>query len=392
MMDKHILSLLKQKNRVIIPELGAFIVKQSTPKTFVFNEFLKYNDGMLIDYVTNEESIPKDEATKKVEDYVAQINSALNMGESYTIENLGILKKDRSGKIQFQPDEGADEAPLYKEEPKTSNAETEKKEPEKKTESKDETPIELIEDSTQKPEEKKEDKDKNLAGIKKETPPPVVPPVENRKVTSVKPESEKTASAAGKKPTQQSKPSIEQKKYQPMVDPQKKSNKTGIWIALVAVVVVAIGVWIYLNRDFVFGGKEKDTQETVLGPSPEKPAEDLTISKTPESTTTEETKEDPRPEQQQAATNELQQPAQPKPQVEPAGKKYYIVAGCFQNENNANEYAAHLRDQGYGAEKFGKYGGLHAVSFESFTSYNDALRQLNKIRNNVEPEAWILYY
>ena len=401
-MDKHIVSLLKQKNRVIIPELGAFIVKQSTPKTYVFNEFLKYNDGMLIEHVMKEENISKDEATTKVDNYVIDINSKLNIGEAHSIDMLGTLKKDRGGKVQFAPDDMADQTSLYKEEPKKEpkpeKDAVKEKTHEEKPKQEDETPIELIDDTEKQQEDKKEEKktneNKDLASEKKETPPPVVPPVQKReprkadqqeKQPTIKPQTEKTK--------KESIYNQNNTRYQPKIEPQKKNAKTGIWIALIAVVVVAIGVWIYLNRDFIFGsnGAKQAQQETVLGPSGDQPSQsDEPVSD--ENMTDGAAENQPSVGQEQPSVTAEPEKQQPEPVAQPVGKRYYIVAGCFQNENNAVDYAAHLRGQGYDAQKFGKYGGLHAVSFESFGNYNEALKQLNKVRNNVEPEAWILYY
>ncbi|NJM14971.1 MAG: hypothetical protein HC896_05945 [Bacteroidales bacterium] len=55
-MDAYIVELLNSNKRVIIPDFGAFIVKQGTPVTYVFNEFLKYNDGLLIDHVAKKKT------------------------------------------------------------------------------------------------------------------------------------------------------------------------------------------------------------------------------------------------------------------------------------------------------------------------------------------------
>lgn len=409
-MDKHIVSLLKQKNRVIIPELGAFIVKQSTPKTFVFNEFLKYNDGMLIEHVMNEENITKEEATSKVDDFVIDVNSKLNIGEEYTIDGLGTLKKDRGGKIQFQTEDASSTAPLYADEkekkPETQKPKDQKEEPKKQ----EETPMELIEEPEKKTgdkEEKSESDKKDLSSKKKETPPPVTPPVQNeekqvpeqKNVPSSKKDERVIKPAAEKrKPTPTYKQ--QQGEYQPPLETPKRNSKSIIWTLLIVLAVIAIGVWVYMNRDFIRGDKQENFSETVLGPDEEQvtgqetetPAEqDPTVE---EQQPTQDVPEEPIVQEQQPIVEEQQQTAARPEESEskPAAKQYYIVAGCFQNENNAVDYASYLREQGYDAQKFGKYSGLHAVSFNAFTDYNEALRELNKIRKNVEPEAWILYY
>ena len=69
-------------------------------------------------------------------------------------------------------------------------------------------------------------------------------------------------------------------------------------------------------------------------------------------------------------------------------EKYYIVAGCFRDEANANVLVESLKDLGYDAEKFGIIGNLHAVSYASFIDKEMAVRELQHIRETV-PDAWM---
>ena len=61
-MDKILVELLDKNSRVILPDFGAFIIKQKDPKVVIFNEFLRYNDGLLIDYVASSQNIDKEAA------------------------------------------------------------------------------------------------------------------------------------------------------------------------------------------------------------------------------------------------------------------------------------------------------------------------------------------
>ena len=73
-------------------------------------------------------------------------------------------------------------------------------------------------------------------------------------------------------------------------------------------------------------------------------------------------------------------------------KRYYIVAGCFREENNANSLVDKLTQKGHDAEKFGKIGNLYAVSYASFIDRAEAQRKLRSVREEEAPEAWIVYY
>ena len=100
-MNKIINDLLNTNARVIIPDFGAFIIKQKNPRLVVFNEFLRYNDGLLIDYISASESIEKSAAKVKVTNFVEEINKKLAQNKEVIIEGLGVMKKDSAGKILF---------------------------------------------------------------------------------------------------------------------------------------------------------------------------------------------------------------------------------------------------------------------------------------------------
>ena len=63
MIESYIFEMLREKSRVIIPEFGAFLMKQeyktdnNVTGTFVisFNDFLRFNDGLLIDNIPDGE-------------------------------------------------------------------------------------------------------------------------------------------------------------------------------------------------------------------------------------------------------------------------------------------------------------------------------------------------
>ncbi len=74
-----------------------------------------------------------------------------------------------------------------------------------------------------------------------------------------------------------------------------------------------------------------------------------------------------------------------------ASNKYYVVAGAFRIEANANKKVGQLIKQGYDAQLIGvnKYG-LHQVSYAGFPDKNEALNSLRHIKRTVTPEAWLL--
>ena len=85
------------------------------------------------------------------------------------------------------------------------------------------------------------------------------------------------------------------------------------------------------------------------------------------------------------------EPSTPVPEKPPVvtGKRYYVVAGVFREEQNADNLVIELRNQGYNSEKFGKIGNLYAVSFGVYTTSSEAEREMQRIKKEVNPEAWI---
>ncbi|GEM_PF-420540 len=106
MNSKELTELIRQNTRIILPEFGAFLVKDNGEKEFnpnnvSFSPFLRYNDGMLEVFIAKSKAISKEEASKDVRDFVETIkNELLEKGE-FPIEGLGLLKRDQRGSLSF---------------------------------------------------------------------------------------------------------------------------------------------------------------------------------------------------------------------------------------------------------------------------------------------------
>jgi cell division septation protein DedD len=100
-MEKYLIELLETNNRVIVPDLGAFIIRQQEPRELVFNDLLAFNDGMLTAHIKQVEGISMSKAQVKIEEFVDQVKQVLTRGDIYYLEHLGYLKMDDSSKIEF---------------------------------------------------------------------------------------------------------------------------------------------------------------------------------------------------------------------------------------------------------------------------------------------------
>lgn len=106
MNSKELYELIHQNSRTILPEFGAFLVKDSREKGFnpsnvSFSPFLRYNDGMLEVFVAKTKGISKEEAAKEVRGFVEGIKNELLEKGSFEIEGLGWLKRDQRGSLSF---------------------------------------------------------------------------------------------------------------------------------------------------------------------------------------------------------------------------------------------------------------------------------------------------
>lgn len=108
--------LLFENNSVIIPNFGGFMLSyksanidhvQSTfspPSKYPsFNENLKVNDGILVNYIKNQNQMTLEQAKQAVANHVTQLNELFDKKETVDIPKVGRLYKDFTGEIKFLP-------------------------------------------------------------------------------------------------------------------------------------------------------------------------------------------------------------------------------------------------------------------------------------------------
>ncbi len=66
------------------------------------------------------------------------------------------------------------------------------------------------------------------------------------------------------------------------------------------------------------------------------------------------------------------------------------LAAVFGVEKNAVRYVKKLKRQGFKADMNVKRGGLHVVSYQTFTSEKEAREFLQKIKAETNKQAWLL--
>lgn len=92
-------SYLESHKRLVVPQLGAFIVKE--PGQVLFTELLKRDDGILRGEL-RAAGLNELEAAGEIDRFVFEVRHAVSRGEEYRAEGLGVLKPGPNGTIGFE--------------------------------------------------------------------------------------------------------------------------------------------------------------------------------------------------------------------------------------------------------------------------------------------------
>ena len=94
-----LIEYLKHNKRIVVPKLGAFIVKQ--PSGIIrFTDLIRNDDGVLRSLLVAY-NISELEAIGKIDRFVFEIRHALSQGEKYTIADFGEFRPGENNTILF---------------------------------------------------------------------------------------------------------------------------------------------------------------------------------------------------------------------------------------------------------------------------------------------------
>lgn len=115
MVEKHIKSLLYDHDCVIIPEFGGLIARYvparinpvkhtlaPPSKKIAFNEKLILNDGLLISTIAHYNDITKDEAYRRVAEFVHQAKSNLHHYNRFELSDIGVFRYTSERRLVFE--------------------------------------------------------------------------------------------------------------------------------------------------------------------------------------------------------------------------------------------------------------------------------------------------
>jgi len=388
----YLSELLKNNKTVIFPGIGAFTDNPSSVPAIAFNPYLKFNDGLLISFISKKENISAEDAGKKLEVFTNGLISLLESGRDVAVKNLGKLKMDASGKIYFTYDSTSTETILPveekpKQEPVKEIIEEKKPEvkiiPEEKPVVKEEVKIkeEKIPAPVSKPEIK----------VEKETV------TTNHKPQTINGEAKLATASETSRPPQ-----------------AKKKIKKLIRIIVLIVILGGTGTAGYLYKDQVMELigmneektakadektepvkekiKEEKTEEPVITSDTIIPSEDSLATEPELSPDTDEKIRNPKHETQNTklkTRNPKHETPNPKHEtISASSGTYYVIVGCYREQSNADAMMAKITEKGHQPVNLGTYNGLiHIAAFQS-ADMHEAANKAMQMRSEYG-KVWI---
>ena len=338
-MEQYILELIRSNNRVIIPNFGAFIVAKEKGFTILFNNFLSFNDGLLVEHVISKEGIDKLDATDRVNKFVERINKTLDTTGSYELKDLGVFTKDSTGILRFT--QGEELNKTFFDNP-AEDSESE----------------ELLDIEAATPEEEPQQPDE---------PTVITPPT-----------------APETTPTEPKKEPVEEHKPHTHKDPQKEEKakeKMALFVVLfILVPIIGFGIYYFFFSEPADVAPLKAKQEIVKNkpiPKQKNISDNGGIVAGPESTV-----------EKKTVKAEVITPAVKKTTI--TTRRHYIITGSFKEEKNANKYVDMMRGKGFSSPVAIPHNGMYLVGVESFSSLTKAMSRQEEMLSQYKLESWIL--
>lgn len=71
------------------------------------------------------------------------------------------------------------------------------------------------------------------------------------------------------------------------------------------------------------------------------------------------------------------------------GKKYHVIVGSFRKQEYLDSYNKFIQDKGFQTNILQNEFGFKLISVDSYNNWNDAVRTLEGIQEDLEETAWI---
>ncbi len=371
-MEKYILDLIKENNRVIIPNFGAFIISKENGISILFNNFLSFNDGLLVNYIAEKKGIDTIVATDQVFDFVDNLKKELDEKGIYNIEKLGVFKKDENGILRFQQASDFGEFSDSEQDIKATE-ETLPLSNEEANKTKESILLD-IDNSSEIIDTPEDEKNKEEITITSNIDEPIltidkeesVEKKEDKEEEIIRPPIVKEEKVIKEKPVTNT-PKKEDNKYAQKANKDKKRKDIITFVIIALLVVLCIAVY------FVFFNKKKE----VIKPTPIKVEKPIKPEPKPIDTVKiveKEVKEVP--------VKEIKKP-------EIVSKDFYIIVGSFKQQENALKMVDKLKSSGFTNAQIIPKGNMFLVSADSNASYRTIEARQQEILENNKMESWL---
>lgn len=115
-MDSNLLKqLIAQHKRVVIPEFGAFLKKETADgEQLVFSPFLRKDDGVVTEAIIREYDVEAEDAKNMAAEFVTHLKHSLSSTGRFYIDGVGTLLTDLNGAIILKEGEEVKPEPVQK--------------------------------------------------------------------------------------------------------------------------------------------------------------------------------------------------------------------------------------------------------------------------------------
>jgi len=371
-MENYILSLIKENNRVIVPNFGAFIVAKENGFSVLFNNFLSFNDGLLVEYIVKKEHVTNEEAENKINEFVEKLKSTLDEKGTYVIEKLGTFTKDATGILRFEQVAGIGEA----------NSETEAK----ATKPADESLLD-IDNSEAAPVKELDETEPIISNTTLNDSTPIAEfeegpaSVDEAPVKTIhSPVFESKLDDKKEEKKKEDDPVVVANKY--LEEDNTKRNRSIVFFLSFFILLPLIGFTIYFF--FFKDNSPKETEKKIAKEI--KKTEPIPAAVEPVSGTID---AGPAIEENEKEKEEVVEEKPATVQVK-ANKPHQLIVGSFSSEVNANKKVKVLNGKGYEHAFVFMHNNRFLVSLESFAKVYEAQARQEEILQNDRMESWIM--
>jgi hypothetical protein len=366
----HISNLLYKHDCVIVPGFGGFVsnyqfakihpVQHSfnpPSKRILFNSELKSNDGLLANHLMSEAKLSYQDAMREIDDTTSQWVIDLQEGKTIDLEKIGNLFADKEGNIQFEQD----------------------------------TTLNFLNESFGMTTFVSPAIRRSYKATRQQPRPAIAKP-------------EKSNSARASLNFVRIAAAIAVLAMLGFVgfnifnDPQHWVNESSIWSSFDSMFTNTKSGSIQ-TTDVGFENVAILGSETLMSVSEDKlmakeikrmPDAKLPERKMPTSIAEPEASSENLNFSREIPTQVLVQP-KPEPEPQPARRMYHLIAGSFREADNAGTLIESFQNMGYQTAIIGPAAnGFYRISIMACLRKEDALAELRKVRETINPNIWLL--